>query len=562
MRVRPTFQTGAYRFLLILAAFAAGTPASADSLGDIEAPGYTVDYLIEPMPFHGIHGSDFDAEGHLLIGDIAGFTVHRVNLDSGTIEIVEGPYDGLADDVKVAPDNGQIVWTTAAEGRVLSRLPTGEKITLASGLPGMNAIAFHPDGRLFATQLLGKDVVWEIDHLGQVAPRKVAEGIGGLNGFVIADDGFAYGPVGTKHSDNKVVRLDLETGETRDIASGFTWIAAVKMGPNGLLYASDLITGEIWEIDKDSGQRRLIADLEYFVDNISVRKDGRIFAAETSTNSIISINPDTGSTEAVVTGKIPVAEDMALGRDAAGMDRTMYLAGLYAAHTVDLQTLRVEPYTDADPPDLEFRSSVSVHGDTLVWSGWFGGIVKVVRRGSGEVVRTLTGLAAPRDALLLPDGGLLVVEQGANRVSTYPQDSDTPITLAENLASPMGMIWDGPHHVLVTEPGDGTLSRISLTDGTRKAITNNLTAPEGLARLDDSHVLVVDAGTGKIFKVNVATGLQSVVATGLNIGLAPPPPLPRSWLKSGIAVGSDGTLYVSSDIETSIYRFTPQPTTP
>lgn len=553
-------QTMWHGVLLYLALFSNGHVsdlATAQDPNGISAPGYTVDYAIPPSPFHGIHGSDFDADGHLLVGDIAGFTVHRVNVETGKTTVVAGPYDGLADDVKVAPDNGQIVWTTTADGRVMSILPGGEKVALATGLPGMNAIAFHPDGRLFASQLGGADAVWEIDRTGAAPPGKVLEDIGGLNAFAFDDDGRAYGPVGTVDTGTKIVRLDFETGEVETVANGFTWIAAVKMGPTGLLYASDLLSGEIWEVSKETGDRRLVADLGYFIDNITVRDDGLIFAAETSTNSIISVDPSNGETKHIIKGTIPVAEDVALGMNADGKGQLMYIGGLYAGKVLDLTTGQVTTFSDTGPDTLEFPSHVRVQDDLLLWSAWFGGLVKVVNRFTGEVVRHVEGLAVPRDVLLTPDGGLLVIEQQANRLSLFSPDSGSRVVVADTLSAPMGMIWDGLDHVLVTETDGGRLTRVSIAGGSTTIMADGFQSPEGLVRLNDKTVAVVDAQTGEVIKVDLETGAKHTIITGLTIGLSPPPPLPRHWLKSGIAVDSDGTLYVPSDIETAVYRFTP-----
>jgi glucose/arabinose dehydrogenase len=62
-------------------------------------------------------------------------------------------------------------------------------------------------------------------------------------------------------------------------------------------------------------------------------------------------------------------------------------------------------------------------------------------------------------------------------------------------------------------------------------------------------VLVVEAGKGQLVRVEPRSGAVEVVARGLPIGL---PNVPITL--AGVAVGAGGTLYVTSDVENSIWR--------
>ena len=211
-------------------------PAGA---AEYELEPYVLETLVPPSPFHGAHGMDFDAEGTLYVGDILGMTVHKVDITTGATEPFIGPPYGAADDVKIGPD-GTLVWTHILSGTIYSRGADGVIREIATGLPGVNTVGFHPDGRLFATQPLGPDALYEIDMTGERPPRMVLQDSGSLNGFVILDDGYLYGPQGAR---GNVIRVDLETGDYTIIAEGFFDPTGVKSDSEGTLYVNELMTG-------------------------------------------------------------------------------------------------------------------------------------------------------------------------------------------------------------------------------------------------------------------------------------------------------------------------------
>jgi len=61
----------------------------------------------------------------------------------------------------------------------------------------------------------------------------------------------------------------------------------------------------------------------------------------------------------------------------------------------------------------------------------------------------------------------------------------------------------------------------------------------------------------KMFAIDPATGAKTVIASNLDIGLAPYPGGPPALVPTGVAVGRTGTVYVSSDIRNALYKLTP-----
>ncbi len=96
---------------------------------------------------------------------------------------------------------------------------------LASGLPGINSLAYRKDGRLYATQVFLGDALYEIDVEGVKPPRMITEKMGGLNGFEFGPDDKLYGPLWFK---GQVAKVDVDKAELTVVADGFKIPAAVN----------------------------------------------------------------------------------------------------------------------------------------------------------------------------------------------------------------------------------------------------------------------------------------------------------------------------------------------
>ena len=87
-----------------------------------------------------------------------------------------------------------------------------------------------------------------------------------------------------------------------------------------------------------------------------------------------------------------------------------------------------------------------------------------------------------------------------------------------------------------------------MNSGSRRVIAQGLDRPQGIAK-DGAALLVVEAGKGRLVRVDPTDGAVEVIARDLPVGL---PNVPITL--SGVAVGAGGTIYVSSDVENSIWR--------
>ena len=90
-------------------------------------------------------------------------------------------------------------------------------IEVANGMGGPNSIAFGKDGRLFVSEVFIGDALYEIDLKNVDKPdfkpaargdlRRIAEKMGGLNGFDFGPDGLLYGPLWFK---GQIVKIDVD----------------------------------------------------------------------------------------------------------------------------------------------------------------------------------------------------------------------------------------------------------------------------------------------------------------------------------------------------------------
>jgi len=185
---------------------------------------YVVTQLVPGSAFHGVHGLGIDKAGRMFAGSVAGAAMYEVDRSNGTAKIVIPTPEGMADDIAFAPD-GTMAWTGFLTGDLYSRKGDGPIKKLASGLPGINSLAYRKDGRLYASTVFLGDTLYEIDVEGVKPPRMITEKMGGLNGFEFGPDDKLYGPLWFK---GQVAKVDVDKAELTVVADGFKIPAAVN----------------------------------------------------------------------------------------------------------------------------------------------------------------------------------------------------------------------------------------------------------------------------------------------------------------------------------------------
>ena len=536
--------TSRLAFLTTVAAIVVGTVAGAS------AQTYEVTKLVPGSAFHGVHGLGIDKSGRLFAGSVAGAALYEVDRNSGTAKIAVPSPEGMADDIAFAPD-GTMAWTGFLTGDLYSRKGDGPVKKLASGLPGIDSLAFRKDGRLYATQVFLGDALYEIDVEGVKPPRKIMEKMGGLNGFEFGPDDMLYGPLWFK---GQVAKVDVDKAELSVVADGFKIPAAVNFDSKGNLFVVDTALGQLVRVDPKSGAKKMVAQLKPSLDNLAIDDKDRIFVSNMADNGIQEIDPETGAAKQVISGKLALPGGIGVVSD-GGKD-TIYIADVFAYRTVDGATGEVSELArmHADGVTLEYPMSATANGDDVLLSSWFTGTVQLIDRKTGKTKEMLHDFKAPHDAVKLGDGSILVNELGSKSlIRASGEHGKDRTAVVGGLEGPVGLAAGSGGAVYLTEAFAGQVSKVE-ANGEKTVIAKDLKGPEGIALAPDGKLIVAEVGAKRIIQIDPANGTITEIAANLPIGLPAAPGGLPSNIPTGVGVGASGVIYFSSDIENAIYK--------
>jgi len=515
-------------------------------------PAYKIRVLVPGSYAHGTNGLNFDSKDNLYIGSVAGVATYNVNTDTGEASVYLGQPDGGADDLVFGPD-GRVYWNAFFLGKLCTKSADGKIITLAENLPGMNAIAFSKDGRLFASQVFLGDALWEIDLSGQQNNRKVAEKLGGLNGFMFGPDNNLYGPLWFK---GQVVKVDVNTGQVTVVSDGLKVPAAVKFDSKGNLFAIDSATGEVFCINVDSGQKTVVARLEPHLDNLAFDSKDRLYITNMSNNGVYEVDVKTGKVRTVTEAKLAFPQGIAVASDPDG--DMMYVADNFTYKKVDAFTGKVkDPNNHAAFPNT---ASISADGKYVLMSGWFTNSIQVFDRKTDQLLYAIPGFKVVAGTLMLADGSVLAAEGGTgNIVRVTDKEGKERTVVATGLDNPTFIAEAGSDAVYVTEYLAGRVTRVDLKTGDKNVICTGLLGPKGIAVKPDGKILVVDAGSRQLLEIDPASGISKPLVVNLAVGQ---PGVVKgghpAYGFTGVAVSKSGSIYITSDLENTIYMIYPK----
>ncbi|WP_061024581.1 SMP-30/gluconolactonase/LRE family protein [Bradyrhizobium sp. CCH5-F6] len=526
----------------LLAALFSSTSASAE--------GWEITRLVQGSAFHGVHGLGIDKAGRLFAGSVAGAALYEVDISGGHAKVAIPAPVGMADDIAFAPD-GTMAWTGFLAGDLYARKGDGPIKKLASGLPGINSLAFRKDGRLYATTVFLGDALYEIDVEGAKPPRQIMEKMGGLNGFEFGPDDKLYGPLWFK---GQVAKVDVDKAELTVVADGFKVPAAVNFDSKGNLFVIDTALGQLVRVDPKSGAKTTVAQLKPSLDNLAIDGKDRIYVSNMADNGIQEVDPATGQAKQIIIGKLALPGGIGVtsedGRD------TIHVADVFAYRTVNGATGEVteKARMHAAGVTLEYPMSATAKGSDVVLSSWFTGTVQVIDGKTGTTREMLHGFKAPHDAIMLADGSILVAELGTKSlVKVSGEHGKDRVTLIGDLEGPVGLVRGAGDEVYVTEAFAGAVSRIDKNGG-KTVIAKDLKMPEGIARGSDGRLIVAEVGAKRLIEIAPDSGKVTEIAANLPIGLTGAPGGLPTHIPTGVAVGATGVIYFSSDVENAIYK--------
>jgi sugar lactone lactonase YvrE len=526
--------------------------AAIVSATSVSAENWEVTKLVPGSAFHGVHGLAIDKAGHLFAGSVAGAALYEVDIAGGSAKVAIPAPVGMADDIAFAPD-GTMAWTGFLAGDLYSRKGDGPIKKLASGLPGINSLAFRKDGRLYATTVFLGDTLYEIDVEGVKPPRQIMEKMGGLNGFEFGPDDKLYGPLWFK---GQVARVDVDKAELTVVADGFKVPAAVNFDSKGNLWVVDTALGQLVSVDPKSGTKTMMAQLKPSLDNLAIDDKDRIYVSNMADNGIQEVDPATGQARQVIIGKLALPGGIGVTSE-NGKD-TIHVADVFAYRTVDGATGEVteKARMHAAGVTLEYPMSATAKGNDVVLSSWFTGTVQVIDGKTGATRDMLHGFKAPHDALVLADGSILVAELGTKSlVRVSGEHGKDRTTLIGGLEGPVGLVAGSRGEVYATEAFSGVVSMIE-SNGEKTVIAKDLKMPEGIARASDGKLIVAEVGAKRLIEIAPESGTITEIAANLPIGLSGAPGGLPTHIPTGVGIGESGTIYFSSDIENAIYKVT------
>ncbi|MEM9926596.1 MAG: hypothetical protein AAF915_23060 [Cyanobacteria bacterium P01_D01_bin.50] len=504
--------------------------------------------LVPPSPFKGLSGLAFDTQGQLYTGSVADQRIYRVNVETGEFDVFIDRPQGQADDFVFSP-SGQVFYTALLNGEVRSFDPqTGSVTNVASGIPLVDAIALNKDGRLFAGQSLSPDAtgLFEIDQTGVNPPRLITNQLG-LNAFTFGADGLLYSP---GQFTGEIVKINVDTGVSEQVASNLGVPVAVKFNSKGELFALDTLTGQVLQVDATTGQAEIISQLQPGIDNLAFAPNDLMYVNNFVDSDIVEVNTETGTTRTVIDS---------VGLTAPGgiaiFDDALYVADTNSYRVLNRETGSIEQTLANIVTPVQNPLNISVNEENTIISSWFANSVQRLHRETGEVLNSYTDFGLPYDAIELQDDSILVADCGLGQITQILDESgNNRRTIASDLLCPTGLATIDNDTILVTESLGNQLSQIDLITGERQVIATGLSSPEGVAYHPDGIAIVADVGEQSIKAIDIKTGNKRNIKQNLPIGLEGFPGGPPPYGFTGIALADD-TVYVSGDIDNSIRTF-------
>jgi DNA-binding beta-propeller fold protein YncE len=535
----------------VLFTFMAGFVIAGDLvLPTVVDPGYRIQALMPKTPANGFTGLAFDNNGQLYAGCVQGSTMYKIDKDTGVVSVFIGPPDGMADDMVFLPD-GTLIWNAFFLGKVYSKSPDGKIMTLAEGLPGINAIARSNDGKVYVTQCFMGDAVWELDLTGQKKNRKVVDSPGWLNAFAIHTDGFIYGPLEKK---GQIAKIDPKTGKIDVVATGFKVPRAAKFDSKGNFYVLDTATGEVLLVDIKTGQKKLAAMVRPHLDNLAFDKDDRLFVCTNGDSSLFEVDVKTGKVRTVVDGKLACPQGVAVWNSPKG--EILYVADNFSYKRIDGFTGEVVENAKGGA----FPNAASILGDKVLMTGWFRNVVEVFDAKNDDLLYGVPGFKAALGIMMLPDQSILVAEAGTNSiVRAFDKEGKNVKVVAKDFEQPVYMAPAGDDAIYVTEFLGNKITKVDLRTGIKQQVVSGLNGPKGIAiGTDDFSLIVLNTGTKELLQINPGSGAKKTLVKDIPIGLTVPAGFIPAFTLSGVAVAESGNIYFASDIDNVVYKLVPK----
>ncbi|MGI9345056.1 MAG: hypothetical protein ACR2PW_02190 [Gammaproteobacteria bacterium] len=527
---------------------------------------YAANVLVRGVPLKGIHGLTVTKDGKLLVGSVVGASIYQIAHQSkrnyGDWKLLYAPPEGMADDLAQGPD-GTLVWTAFLEGKVYGRSPSQKTpYVIAEGLPGVNALAFDQNGRLFVSRVFLADDLYEMDITGQTEPRLIMSGMGGLNGFDFGPDNKLYGPLWFK---NKLVRIDVDTAEIEDIASISGIPAAVQFDSQGHLWVIDTQKGQLLSLEPNADEAGFYSvphfrlQLQPALDNLAIGKNDEVFITNMSNNSVVRYIPEQDDLEVLIESPLAVVGGIASGSWQGR--QVLYLADVFALRRVEVSTGRIQTLARVFGSHIDYPLHVAVTPDQtqLVLTSWSAGKIQLFDLVENKIIHSLDA-TTPQGTVVLEDGRILWVETVTGRLMRADSALAQAETLSANLSGPEDLAVSAGR-LYVLESASGQLISLDLDGQNPKVLARDLQRAEGITALPDGKLVVVDAAADQVLlfsepsadNSDQAIWNRNILAEGLKLDDLAAASSLSTGVPVGVASDSEGRVYLGSNNLATIY---------
>ncbi|HEX9330673.1 MAG TPA: NHL repeat-containing protein [Anaerolineales bacterium] len=132
----------------------------------------------------------------------------------------------------------------------------------------------------------------------------------------------------------------------------------------------------------------------------------------------------------------------------------------------------------------------------------------------GQLNLILSGLSAPEGMAFLPDGSLVIAEQGNNRLIRYDLQSKALVPFLDlvnrtNHLGVDGILWDGTNLIIPDSP-NGTVLEVSADGKTIRQLASGLARPTGAWLEATGDVLIADENGNAVFRLHRDGTLEKV----------------------------------------------------
>ena len=412
-----------------------------------------------------------------------------------------------------------------APGRDLGVTYQVKELIQGAQIHGANGLALDADGQLVVASVWGGELVVVDPRTGAIRDRLGHEvGVDGPDDVALGPDGSLYW---TDILTGEVGRLSPEGTTTKQFVA--EWVNPIAFTDDGRLFVgSALFADGLFELDPaliDAPRVVIPPSGSPPLNGFDFGPDGMLYAPQPDLARIVRVNPETG--DVAVIADLPESST-SVEFDSSG---TLF-AGLGDGRIVTV---------DTDDGSLETVATIPVGPDNMVFdeagrlyaSGGDDGSIHVVAQGRG--VRTLV-----RGGLIMP-GGVAVMPRSGESESLFVADL---WTLAEfdarsgrlidvdgdGIIEPWTAAPDGDH-VILTSFLSNAVQVWDPRDNTAAATYEGFAAPLNALRFQGD-LVVAELGTGSVVRQD-AGGTRTTIADSATL---PPPGL---FVPSGLAAMGD-----------------------